>query len=135
MLTTLKSSDNQTSYDDVEKNKMVGTGNIILRDNNSAYSKLKEAHFDFKITLLIKDGKTKYRIENIHYYAVKYEGQGFTYVPVGSFNSNLIDFKISNVKKTNEKVLSEIKLDLKEKIQMLINSYNTNLKTKASTDW
>jgi hypothetical protein len=82
-----KSSDNMTETDDVNFEKLVGTGTLIVDSLRLPYwgkSYAKRAYINFKFIVFIKDGKCKYGIENF----MLYYGDGNSLI-----ESDLIDIK------------------------------------------
>jgi len=68
-----KSSDNMTETDDVNFEKLVGTGTLIVDSLRLPYwGKVyaKRAYINFKFIVFIKEGKCKYSIENFMLYYV-----------------------------------------------------------------
>lgn len=62
---TFKSSDEQIVYDEAEFSNIIGTGNILLPPTSGSFVYVKDRIVNFKLAIFFKEGRYKYRLDNI----------------------------------------------------------------------
>ena len=128
MASNMKSSDGHILEDDKDKENLIGTGNLLLKNKLFVQDKI----INYKMSIFFKDGKYKILIDNLIYHWVGVNGQVRT--------PYMLDLNIEYEKVYSKKKLKKNKLHLEidEAFKKLINSLNNSTIEKApakSDDW
>lgn len=136
IVSTLKSGDNMVELGGDNSDQIVGTGNLVMEDLPSGYSKndkIKNLSLNFKFIVFIRDGRYKYELSNflLNYNHFLYLWQ--------SYSSGLEDIKTPNFMK-NEKKIQEFQTRVTNAVNAtlidLIQDFKSSMsKSESSDDW
>jgi uncharacterized protein with TBP-like fold DUF4468 len=138
IVSTLKSGDNMVELSGDNSDQIVGTGNIILDDLKTGYSRNKRDHIytpslNFKFIVFCKDGRFKYELSNIVFH--------YTWIfnSISSpFATDLLELKPPQYIRS-EKDVSEFKSRVTSvaspSLKKLIDDFITTMNTSQSDDW
>ena len=131
MVTNLKSSDKMTSIDDQSHESITGTGNLTLQTRSLMLAVIYEDAFvNFKMSIFLKNGKYRYRIENMTHSYDEKTSTGNGGHTTSSRNSNLEETAMPK----RQKLYTEVN----EKFLALIASLKTAMHSSAlppKADW
>ena len=141
IVSTLKSADNMTELDDANKERLVGTGTIIIDSLRMPYMFAKQyskmVYLNFKIIILIKENKLKYSIENILLYYTDNLTQA-----VGK--DEIVETGLENIKypqnqswtkNMQNKFKDNVYLTVNKSIINIITDYISYMKLKEDNNW
>jgi hypothetical protein len=124
----LKSSDNNVNLDDKEYKQLTATGNLKAKNMDFPLCMVNST-INFKMTVDVKDGKIRYTIENIVYYATMN-------CSTDDSKSQAVTMPVEQIKRKNkfqEKIFDEVELKLKALVNDLTSSIRQEAKKKD--DW
>lgn len=139
IVSTLKSGDNMVELDGSNSDKIVGTGNLVLKELNDGGGgnglNFLKAYLNFKFIVRIKAGKVKYSIQN---FSLTYGHSNYTH------QSKLIDMEqhmpipksnyvLHNKARTNFKERNTIYLDAV--ITSVAKNFVAAMKKQDDDDW
>ncbi|WP_289056161.1 DUF4468 domain-containing protein [Carboxylicivirga marina] len=127
IVSTLKSGDNMVELDGTNSDKIIGTGNIIIPEEE-IFSSHHES-LNFKFIVMCKDNRLKYSVENFTLHLTM-----FNYNSVTSIEA-IRDYKGTIGKKRQIQFESEVKAAVKKNIELLVNEFVIHMNKTENDDW
>lgn len=75
-LRTLMSFDNLYHFDEEHRNKIIANANLTLRRRSTFFCNINEPRLNYKMTIMFKDGRYKYVIDNLFFEYLETCGEG-----------------------------------------------------------
>jgi uncharacterized protein with TBP-like fold DUF4468 len=134
VVSTLKSGDNMVELDGTNSDKIIGTGNIVIPQNeiNEFIKPLKyfsNYTLNFKFIVFFKDNRLKYSVENFN----------FSFISTRkAYNTGLVDIiDMTDImtKKQNVNFSEAIRVVSGKYVENLIKDFITSMNKKEDNNW